>query len=102
LGKPIVQFDLTEGRFSAQDASLYAKKNDPVDLADMISGLLHDKERREQMSVFGRKRVEDVLEWKYEVPRLLSAYERLWPCKEESEIAEELLSSSSGLKKHSA
>ena len=31
LGKPIVQFDLTEGRFSAQEASLYAKKNDPVD-----------------------------------------------------------------------
>ena len=31
LGKPIVQFDLTEGRFSAQDASLYAKKNQPVE-----------------------------------------------------------------------
>ncbi|HWA36757.1 MAG TPA: glycosyltransferase family 4 protein, partial [Burkholderiales bacterium] len=27
LGKPIVQFDLTEGRFSAQEASLYARKN---------------------------------------------------------------------------
>lgn len=26
LGKPIVQFDLAEGRFSAQQASLYAKK----------------------------------------------------------------------------
>ena len=33
LGKPIVQFDLTEGRFSARDASLYARKNDPRDLA---------------------------------------------------------------------
>ena len=33
LGKPIVQFDLTEGRFSAQEASLYAKKNDPRDMA---------------------------------------------------------------------
>jgi hypothetical protein len=29
--KPIVQFDLAEGRFSAQEASLYAKKNDPGD-----------------------------------------------------------------------
>jgi glycosyltransferase involved in cell wall biosynthesis len=28
LGKPIVQFDLTEGRYSAREASLYAKKND--------------------------------------------------------------------------
>lgn len=33
LGKPIVQFDLTEGRFSAQGASLYAKKNDIIDFA---------------------------------------------------------------------
>src|SRR5260370_3864011 len=29
LAKPIVQFDLTEGRVSAQDASLYARANDP-------------------------------------------------------------------------
>ena len=29
LGKPIVQFDLTEGRVSAGDASLYARPNDP-------------------------------------------------------------------------
>ena len=29
LGKPIVQFDLTEGRFSAQEASLYAKQERP-------------------------------------------------------------------------
>src|SRR5258706_3486367 len=36
LGKPIVQFDLTEGRFSAQQASLYARRNDPDDLAMKI------------------------------------------------------------------
>ena len=29
VGKPIVQFDVTEGRYSAQDSSLYAKPNDP-------------------------------------------------------------------------
>jgi glycosyltransferase involved in cell wall biosynthesis len=28
LGKPMVQFDLTEGRFSAQQASVYARRND--------------------------------------------------------------------------
>src|SRR5687767_5715221 len=28
LGKPLVQFDLAEGRFSAQEASLYARRND--------------------------------------------------------------------------
>ncbi len=33
LGKPIVQFDLTEGRHSAEGASLYARPNDAADLA---------------------------------------------------------------------
>ena len=42
LGKPIVQFDLTEGRFSARDASLYARRNDAVDFAEKIVELLDD------------------------------------------------------------
>ena len=46
LGKPIVQFDLTEGRYSARDASLYAKKNDPVDLAEKIVQLCDDPAAR--------------------------------------------------------
>jgi glycosyltransferase involved in cell wall biosynthesis len=46
LGKPIVQFDLTEGRHSAQDASLYARRNDPEDLARQIVTLLDDQARR--------------------------------------------------------
>jgi glycosyltransferase involved in cell wall biosynthesis len=46
LGKPIVQFDLTEGRFSAQDASLYAKRNDPVDFAAKIVELVDDAAKR--------------------------------------------------------
>ena len=78
LGKPIVQFDLVEGRFSAMDSSLYAKKNDPIDLANKIIELLDDPLRREQMGKFGRKRVENELEWQYEVPKLLKAYETLF------------------------
>jgi glycosyltransferase involved in cell wall biosynthesis len=77
LGKPIVQFDLTEGRFSAQEASLYAKKNDPADLAAKILELLDDPDRRARMGAFGRRRVEHELEWSHEVPRLLAAYEAL-------------------------
>src|SRR6185436_17876228 len=42
LCKPIVQFDLTEGRFSAQEASLYARKNDPIDMAEKVLSLLVD------------------------------------------------------------
>jgi glycosyltransferase involved in cell wall biosynthesis len=78
LGKPIVQFDLAEGRVSAQEASLYAKRNDAVDLAARIVELLDDPARRLRMGDFGRRRVMEELEWRYEVPKLLAAYEALW------------------------
>jgi len=78
LGKPMVQFDLTEGRFSAQEASLYAKKNDPVHFAVKIADLLDNPEQRARMGAFGRRRVQDELEWRYEAPKLLSAYDALW------------------------
>src|SRR5882672_3853279 len=42
LGKPIVQFDLAEGRYSAQRASLYARKNDASSLAATIVEVLDD------------------------------------------------------------
>lgn len=74
VGKPIVQFDVTEGRFSAQDASLYAKANDPVDFAEKIAELLADPERSAQMGAFGRNRVETEMAWSYEVPKLIAAY----------------------------
>jgi glycosyltransferase involved in cell wall biosynthesis len=77
LGKPIVQFDLTEGRFSAQDASLYAARNDAVDLAEKILLLLDDPARREAMGRFGRERVLAQFTWEHEVPKLLAAYEAL-------------------------
>ena len=78
LGKPIVQFDLTEGRFSAQGASLYAKRNDPVDFALKILELIEDADKRKAMGALGRRRVMEELEWRYEAPKLLAAYDALW------------------------
>jgi glycosyltransferase involved in cell wall biosynthesis len=78
LGKPIVQFDLTEGRFSAQGASLYARPNDALDLARNILRLLDDPELRQRMGAIGRHRVETVLAWRHEAPKLLAAYAKLW------------------------
>ena len=78
LGTPIVQFDLAEGRFSAQDASLYARRNDPDDLAAKIIELVDDPARRARMGAYGRARVENELEWRYEVPKLLAAYDAAW------------------------
>lgn len=78
LGKPIVQFDLTEGRFSAQKASIYAKKNDEQDFAEKIIELIDNPELRERMGRIGRQRVETELAWQYEVPKLLQAYDVIY------------------------
>jgi glycosyltransferase involved in cell wall biosynthesis len=78
LGKPIVQFDLTEGRFSAQEASLYAAVNDTRDLARKLIQLLDDEALRQRMGEFGRQRVATELSWEHERPRLLKAYEQLF------------------------
>jgi glycosyltransferase involved in cell wall biosynthesis len=77
LGKPIVQFDVTEGRFSAQDASLYAAANDVKDLAHKIVELIDDPERRRTMGTFGRNRVEQELSWTYQIDPLIAAYKRI-------------------------
>jgi glycosyltransferase involved in cell wall biosynthesis len=85
LGKPIVQYDLTEGRVSAQEASLYAARNDPIDLAKKMLALLDNESLRRRMGEIGRERVRNVLAWEHEAPRLLAAYEAL-----ESDSAEKL------------
>lgn len=78
LAKPIVQFDLTEGRYSAQEASLYAKNNDAVDMADKITELLNDPERRKRMGEYGRDRVVNELSWEHTSKALLNGYEKLF------------------------
>ena len=77
LGKPIVQFDLREGRFSAGEASLYCDPANQInDFADKLLWLMdHPAERRER-GEFGRRRIERELAWEYSVPHLLAAYDR--------------------------
>lgn len=78
IGKPIVQFDMTEGRFSAQEASLYAEPNNPKSLMQNVLVLLDDSDRRKRMGEFGRNRVVNELQWKFEKPKLLKAYEDIF------------------------
>lgn len=78
LSKPVVQFDLHEGRASAGDAALYARANDPVDFAGKIAQLLDDPDRRAAMGAIGRARVEGGLSWAHSAPRLLEAYDRVF------------------------
>ena len=77
LGKPIVQFDLVEGRVSAREASLYAKRNDWVDFARKIAYLLEHPQERAAMGLLGRERVHEQLAWRHEAPKLLRAYDEL-------------------------
>jgi glycosyltransferase involved in cell wall biosynthesis len=77
LAKPIVQFDLKEGRFSAGDASLYSDTGNRVAaFANNILWLIDRPDERKRMGEFGRRRVEEALAWKYSVQGLLAAYER--------------------------
>ncbi|HKW16988.1 MAG TPA: glycosyltransferase family 4 protein [Terriglobales bacterium] len=77
LGKPIVQFEGIEGRFSAQQASLYCDGDHRVqDFADKILWLLDHSDERARMGEFGRKRIETELAWGHSVHNLLCAYEK--------------------------
>ncbi|MGC1596121.1 MAG: glycosyltransferase, partial [Candidatus Acidiferrales bacterium] len=79
LSKPIVQFDLKEGRISAQEASLYASNLDQVpDFAAKILWLLENEDQRKRMGEFGRSRVEKELDWENSISNLLAAYERVF------------------------
>lgn len=74
VGKPIVQFDLTEGRVSAGDASLYARANDIQDFAMKLCELFDNPTLREKMGEIGRVRLERDLAWQHQIPHLLRAY----------------------------
>jgi glycosyltransferase involved in cell wall biosynthesis len=83
LGKPIVQFDFKEGRFSAQEASLYADTKDQVrDFAERILWLIDNPDERKRMGDFGRRRAEEQLAWDHSVPHLLAAYDRAFSKRE--------------------
>ena len=73
-----MQFDLTEGRASAGDASLYARHNDPVDFAEKLAELIENPALRAEMGQRGRKRVLEKLSWEHSVPHLLAAYDRIF------------------------
>ncbi|MHC0055455.1 glycosyltransferase family 4 protein [Actibacterium sp. D379-3] len=78
LEKPVVQFDLTEGRASAGEASLYARANDPADFAAKLAELIENPEKGRAMGRIGRARVFDALSWDHSVPHLLAAYDRVF------------------------
>ncbi len=79
FGKPIVAFDLTEHRFTAQSAALYVPDNNELNYAQSLVQLMDDPQRRKMMGSFGRQRIETELAWQYSVSNLLKAYHSLLP-----------------------
>jgi Glycosyltransferase len=75
--KPIVTFDLKETRFSARDAAIYVKPNNETQFAEAIAHLMDQPKLQKEMGVYGRRRVEDELQWARVGKNLLTAYETL-------------------------
>src|SRR2546430_119106 len=75
--KPIVSFDLKETRFSARDAAIYVEPNDEAEFAKAIAQLMDQPELQKKMGAYGRRRVEDELQWARVGKNLLTAYETL-------------------------
>ena len=76
LKKPIVQFDLKEGKFSAQKASLYA--DNVSDFSEKIIKLADDEDLRKDMGDFGYNRVINDLNWNIEKKNLLKFYNKIF------------------------
>jgi glycosyltransferase involved in cell wall biosynthesis len=77
LGRPIVAFDLKETRYSAGEAALYARPNDPADFGDQVLALLADPARRAEMGRYGQRRLQDHLAWSHSRAALVRSYARL-------------------------
>ena len=74
-GLPVVLYDLTEGRRSAEDAALYALPNDPVDFAEKVLTLLDSESLRRELGQRARERIEKCFNWETDKRVLLKAYE---------------------------
>jgi len=86
LGKPIVAFDLTEHRFTAQDAAVYVPANDESAFARAIAQLMDDPQRRAALGEVGPRRIKTQLAWEYSIPNLLRAYRLVLPRTVHSEL----------------
>ncbi|MBM4144161.1 MAG: glycosyltransferase family 4 protein [Lentisphaerae bacterium] len=76
MGKPLVATDLTETRYTAQDAALYVEPGNVAQLAAAIVRLVDDPDLRRRMGAAGRARVLEHLCWERQQEKLLQAYEK--------------------------
>lgn len=75
--RPIVLYDLQEGRHTAGDGALYARSGDPVDFANQIERLLESELRRKELGDSNRRRTVQTLNWTVQSAKLIDAFQSL-------------------------
>ena len=75
--RPIVLYELKEGRNTLGDAALYARPNDPVDFALQIEKLLDSDALRAKLREYARNRTQYGLNWKTQSAKLIAAFDSL-------------------------
>lgn len=78
LGKPMVQTEVIEGRYTAQEASLYARPDDKKDFAEKILFLLDHPEEARRRGLLGKQRIQETLHWGVQKQSLIAAYQALF------------------------
>jgi glycosyltransferase involved in cell wall biosynthesis len=75
MGVPVVSFDLAETRVSAGDAGIYARPNDPIDLAHKAISVLTAPDHGAGRGRLGQERIAGQLSWSNSVNALRTAYD---------------------------
>lgn len=75
--RPIVLYDLHEGRRTAGDGALYARPDDPIDFARQIEKLLESESLRKQLGDFNCRRTAQDLNWTIQSAKLVKAFRSL-------------------------
>jgi glycosyltransferase involved in cell wall biosynthesis len=75
MGCPVASYDLSESRYSAGDAALYATPGDPAALGRAVEELLEEPALRAKMAARGQAAVRGRLAWQHQIGPLLAAYE---------------------------
>jgi len=76
-GAGVFDGDLLTSSLNSKSA-LAIFKNEALDKMLEDAQATNDPERRKAMGELGRRRVLEELEWRHEVPKLLTAYDALW------------------------
>ncbi|WP_424183334.1 glycosyltransferase family 4 protein [Actinokineospora sp. G85] len=74
---PVVAYRLTETVVSGGDCAVYVEPGDSDGLADAVVALADDPDRRGELGAAGRRRAEQVLDWRPQAQAYVGVYDSL-------------------------